>query len=112
LERMGQGLFQYPTPDGYPMEEAPWMGTLMWRWDFALSLVAGKLGADVKVPVAELDKVLTGSGEGYAERWWRYLLGRRPTGPELATLPLSSSAPAARAELLGLILSSPAFQRH
>src|SRR6202035_5212738 len=31
LVRMGQGVFQYPTPDGYPDKASPWMGTLLWR---------------------------------------------------------------------------------
>lgn len=38
LNRMGQGPFQYPTPDGYPTEMLPWLGTLLWRWNFALAL--------------------------------------------------------------------------
>ena len=42
LHRMGQGLFQYPTPDGYPDEESPWLGTLLWRWNFAFALAGGK----------------------------------------------------------------------
>ena len=44
LTRMGHGLFQYPTPDGYPDDETPWMGTLMWRWNFSLALASGHLG--------------------------------------------------------------------
>ena len=28
LIRMGHAPFQYPTPDGYPEEAAPWMGTM------------------------------------------------------------------------------------
>ena len=35
---MGQGIFQYPTPDGYPDKASPWLGTLLWRWNFAFSL--------------------------------------------------------------------------
>jgi uncharacterized protein (DUF1800 family) len=112
LDRMGQGLFQYPTPDGYPMEEAPWLGTLMWRWDFALSLVSGRLGADARVPLPELEETLARSGEDYSQRWWRYLLGRLPSATELAAVPTAGKDTASRAEHLGLILSSPSYQRH
>jgi len=35
---MGDAPFQYPTPDGYPQEISPWLGTLLWCWDFALKL--------------------------------------------------------------------------
>lgn len=45
LARMGHSPFQYPTPDGYPEEAAPWMGSLLWRWHFvenlAHNLIAG-----------------------------------------------------------------------
>ena len=43
LRRMGHAPFQYPTPDGYPLEEQPWLGTLLWRWNFSLALQAGHL---------------------------------------------------------------------
>jgi len=42
LVRMGQGVFEYPTPDGYPDEASPWMGTLLWRWNFSFALAAGE----------------------------------------------------------------------
>ncbi|NJN05880.1 MAG: DUF1800 family protein [Rhodobacteraceae bacterium] len=43
LLRMGQLPFHYPTPDGYPEEPAPWMGTLLWRWNFAAKISAERL---------------------------------------------------------------------
>ena len=29
LVRMGQGVFEFPTPDGYPDKTGPWLGTLL-----------------------------------------------------------------------------------
>ncbi len=119
LARMGHGLFQYPTPDGYPMEETPWMGTLLWRWNFGLSLAGGKM-AGVSLPMADLEKALgtEGSRDAVAARWWGHLVGRKPTADELQALADATQAHAskgdartARAELLGLMLAAPAFQR-
>jgi hypothetical protein len=107
LQRMGHGLFQYPTPDGYPDEELPWMGTLMWRWNFALALAGGKQpGAHVNL--AELNQALGGKkGESDSAKWFSHFIGRKPSSGELAAL---SSEPSIE-QKAGLILASPAFQR-
>jgi hypothetical protein len=103
LQRMGQGLFQYPTPDGYPDEELPWMGTLMCRWNFGLALAAGKQGG-VRVELGRLRRAM--GGEAGARGWFRYLVGRVPTKAELAAVTGESDA-----QTVGLVLASPAFQR-
>ncbi|MDZ4287283.1 MAG: DUF1800 domain-containing protein [Prosthecobacter sp.] len=119
LQRMGHGLFQYPTPDGYPDEELPWMGTLMWRWNFALALAGGKqVGA--RVSLQPLVKALRqGKTDPDAATWFRHFVGRQPSQPELDILKPHSSltkvaSPKSYAEaeqVVGLILASPAFQR-
>ncbi len=38
LVRMGHAPFQYPTPEGYSDRAVHWMGTLLWRWKFAVAL--------------------------------------------------------------------------
>ncbi len=53
LERLGHLPHHYPTPDGYPEEPGPWLGTLLWRWNFALALSTRQLGP-TKVDLAEL----------------------------------------------------------
>ncbi|HYE98490.1 MAG TPA: DUF1800 domain-containing protein, partial [Planctomycetota bacterium] len=73
LERMGQAPFQYPTPDGYPDEPEPWMGTLLWRWTFALELAQGRVD-DVKI----------GLPLGSREDLFAHLVGRRPSETEKA----------------------------
>ena len=119
LGRMGHGLFQYPTPDGYPDAEMPWMGTLMWRWNFALSLASQTLGG-VRVPMAELGEAIgrQGDRDAVASRWWSHFVGRRPGADELKALAAAAQehsgkgdARTAKAELLGVMLASPAFQR-
>ena len=41
LSQMGQLSFAWPTPDGFPDEDALWANNLMPRWRFALDLVTG-----------------------------------------------------------------------
>lgn len=44
LARMGQPLYLWPMPDGYPYETAAWTGSLLGRWNFALALTHGEIG--------------------------------------------------------------------
>lgn len=44
LARMGQPLFQWPSPDGFPDHAAAWSGNLLPRWQFALALAGGATG--------------------------------------------------------------------
>ncbi len=39
LASMGQPLFQWPMPDGYPDNTAAWTGSLLARWNFAAALM-------------------------------------------------------------------------
>lgn len=43
LEKMGQPLYQWPLPDGYPHGEAAWKGTLLARWNFAIALCSNQI---------------------------------------------------------------------
>lgn len=121
LDQMGQGLFQYPTPDGYPDEETPWLGTLMWRWNYAIALASGE-AAGVRVMLDPLVAAL-GGGQTSLEKGFAYFIGRRPRAEEVEAL--EKALAVAREEagsdgesrrlfrqlLCGLVLSSPAFQR-
>lgn len=110
LQRMGHGLFQYPTPDGYPDEDLPWMGTLMWRWNFALALASDKqpgCQTDLKPLAAALSPAA--NQPATTAHWFAYLTGRKPTREETEALDAPGSPSAASGP--GLILASPAFQR-
>ncbi|MBL8092297.1 MAG: DUF1800 family protein, partial [Anaerolineales bacterium] len=43
LFRMGQGYFNYPTPDGYSDHSQTWQGNLMPRWQFAFELMRDEM---------------------------------------------------------------------
>ncbi len=101
LGRMGHGLFQHPTPDGYPDEESPWMGTLLWRWNFALALCSGKLKG------VELDMKALRAAVSEDEKWFIYLTGREPDAALRSALGNTED----HAQRLALMIASPAFQR-
>jgi uncharacterized protein (DUF1800 family) len=114
LQRMGQGLFQHPTPDGYPDEETPWLGTLLWRWNFAFRLAGDKLPT-VDLNVTALQKALGGAPRRKSDpptpeltaKLFAHCSGRQPTDAELQSV----HALAGSSDVLGVILASPAFQR-
>ncbi len=99
LERMGHAPFQYPTPDGYPMESAPWLGTLLWRWTLAAQLVQGT------VPGTRIDGDALRARFGSSHALVAHLLGRTPTLDEQHAIGAGNDA-------IALALASPAFQWH
>ncbi|MDX2065443.1 MAG: DUF1800 domain-containing protein [Fimbriimonadaceae bacterium] len=42
LRRMGQPLYEWPMPDGYPVETPAWTGGMLARWNFAIGLTSAK----------------------------------------------------------------------
>ncbi len=108
LGRMGQALFSYPTPDGYPTRGDAWLATLLWRWSFALALAEGRVdGVGVDGP-ALLHAL---GGERPTARLAAHLFGRRATEAELASVD-RYQGPRADERHLALLLSTPAFQRY
>jgi uncharacterized protein (DUF1800 family) len=97
LLRMGHAPFHYPTPDGYPEEASPWMGTLLWRWNFAVNLSEGKI-KETTIDLAALKKNFNGD-----EGLLAHLLGRKPSADEVQSYHQSGAG-------LALALASPGFQ--
>jgi uncharacterized protein (DUF1800 family) len=97
LGRMGHAPFQYPTPEGYPDEANPWLGTLLWRWNFAAALVEHRI-AGTRVDVAAL-RGRAGGDDGLMA----HLLGRTPNEDEVRAYHASGAG-------LALLLAAPAFQ--
>jgi uncharacterized protein (DUF1800 family) len=98
LVRMGQVPFGYPTPDGYPEQAAPWLGTLLWRWNFAVALSRNRIKG-TRVDVAALTR-----NAGGDDALMAHLLGRAATAEEAQAYHDSGDG-------LALLLASPAFQR-
>lgn len=63
LNRMGQPLYQWPPPDGYPDTAPAWASNLLPRWNFALNLLSNQIdGAHVP-----FDQVLTATNTADVE---------------------------------------------
>ncbi|CAN5643764.1 DUF1800 domain-containing protein [soil metagenome] len=43
LRGMGQPLYEWPMPDGYPDADGAWTGTMLARWNFVLDLAKGEI---------------------------------------------------------------------
>ncbi|MGQ0642146.1 MAG: DUF1800 domain-containing protein [Gemmatimonadaceae bacterium] len=99
LLRMGHVPFEYPTPDGYPDEATPWLGTLLWRWSFAAALSANEIAG------TSVDSATLVARSGSHEKLMAHCLGRSPSPNEIATYNESGAG-------LALLLASPAFQRY
>ena len=116
LNRMGQPLFQWSTPDGYPDTGPAWISTsALWaRWQFAFGLTTNRLRgisvdleaplekAGISEPAATLDfftQRLLGGTLAPAHR--DAILAFMGNGDMIQTSPLA----------VGLLLASPAFQR-
>ena len=119
LARMGQPLYQWPMPDGYPDATAAWTGSLLARWNFALALTSGGIGGTT-VPLEYLAR-LAGAEKGESDALMELIYCRpadakllRPLRRELKSLasrPATDEArPTRRAEVAALCLAAPAFQ--
>jgi uncharacterized protein (DUF1800 family) len=97
LQRMGHAPFSYPTPEGYPDTAAPWLGTLLWRWNFAVALSENQIKG-TKADFKDLSEKAGGDAPLMA-----HLLGRKPTAEETKAYQDSGAG-------VALILASPAFQ--
>lgn len=109
LVRMGQGVFEYPTPNGYPDEASPWLGTLLWRWNFAFALAAGQVPS-VEAPFDKLLHALGTGRQGSGATLFRYFAGRNPRDDERHAL--DSARLSEPTEQIALLLASPQFQWH
>lgn len=102
LLRMGHASFQYPTPEGYADRAGPWMGTLLWRWKFAVALSRNTIKG-TRIDLAASLRNFNGEDALIA-----HMLGRLADESEqLAFQAVKTNLP----DGLALILASPGFQR-
>lgn len=64
LDAMGQPLYGWPMPDGYPDRTTAWTGTLLARWNFAHQLVNNEIGGTSIAPegLAPYGPLIRGAG--------------------------------------------------
>ncbi len=114
LRQMGQPLFQWPTPDGYPDEADAWQSTggMLARWNYALLVAFGGRRGQGGVDWAGLAGD-SGDSESLSRGLWQRLIPDPLTDPVhqvlldfAQELPQELVAPG----LGALILASPYFQ--
>ncbi len=102
LIKMGEPLYQWPMPDGYPDRTSAWAGSLLPRWNFAAALGRNQIGGtDI-----DLEALASRGSEGLFE----LTHGRRPNAedhPVMKALTHLSDQPKLMA---AVALSSPAMQ--
>ncbi len=122
LDGMGQPLFQWPMPDGYPTTAAAWKTTLLPRWNFAAALAGGKIpGTTWRMHDCLLGNHATDTNhavDSLAEAVYGIPSNSATLQPVLATLydharaaNRSGLKPAAvLTEVASLLIASPAYQ--
>jgi uncharacterized protein (DUF1800 family) len=121
IARLGEPLYSYQPPTGYPDRNEAWMssGTLLSRLNFGLQLASGKL-AGVKVDLAAF------TAPQHPQSWQEamnvyppLLLPETNADQDAAVLarlaaaskPGVKGAPTPAQEVVGMLLGSPEFQR-
>lgn len=107
LAEMGQPLFQWPTPDGYPDYTDAWSGTLLTRWRFALALTNNQISGTHIDWQARQDQAGADNRKEQLNQLAILLLGRAlsPTTAEQLLAQTDTST-----TLVAALLSAPTFQ--
>ena len=122
LSNMGQPLYQWPMPDGFPEKSSAWTSTLLPRWNFAIALATNAIAGtkvDLYAPMRAANAI---SDDERVNTLMETILGRPHTTRELAVLRGQVIAHVRRevnagvkddallSQTAALLLSSPAFQ--
>jgi uncharacterized protein (DUF1800 family) len=113
LAAMGQPLFHWPTPDGFPDHTAAWSGALLARWKFALALARNELpGTQIDAPALVAAAGARTPAEIF-DRLGALLLGAAPA-PSVRDQVLDAlrvtDAEDDAAAITAAIIASPAYQ--
>ena len=122
LGNMGQPLYQWPMPDGFPPQEAAWTGSLLPRWNYSIALTSGSIAGtevDISSLIAAAGAV---SDTQKLDALIETILSRRADSPEAAPArnsvqnymeqARSHNMPETEilSECAALLLSAPIFQ--
>ncbi len=109
LARMGQPLFAWPMPDGFPDTPAAWTGTLIPRWNFALALAGGNL-ENTTLDTAALAEAGRKAGLSALDTLLELAFSCPADHPAVAELRQSLTETQPLREYAALLLMSPQFQ--
>jgi uncharacterized protein (DUF1800 family) len=108
LEAMGQPIFGWPMPNGYPEKPQAWTGALLPRWNFCLALAQGRI-ANTAIDFDSLARSGARLGQDPQSTALRLALGRT-LGRDIDDLRSASRPEPDFADFAALVLMSPAFQ--
>jgi uncharacterized protein (DUF1800 family) len=117
LKTMGQPLFQWPAPDGYPDDSRSWTGNLLSRWNFALALLDNQIPGS-RVPINRLLEMARNSSQGEElDVLARHIFGRPLDNEERAYFEVAGTGQSLdpgkgqrTADAVALMIASPGFQ--
>jgi uncharacterized protein (DUF1800 family) len=122
LADMGQPLYQWPMPDGFPVKTSAWTGSLLPRWNFALALTSNAIHGTVVDLDAPLAAAKAKTDDALVDTLVTTTLARPADASEIAPVYAQIRQHVARArqsgvrqptlvaEAAGLLLASPPFQ--
>lgn len=122
LANMGQPLYQWPMPDGFPEKSSAWTSTLLPRWNFAIALATNGMQGTVVDLHGPIEAANATTDAETVDTLLETVLGRPHATRELATLRhqildhVQREATAGvkedglLSEATALLLSSPSFQ--
>ncbi len=122
LAAMGQALYSWPMPDGFPEKPSAWTGSLLGRWNFALALTANGIGGTTVDLPAVSQAFHATSDAAQIDALIETIYQTPAAAPELAHLRQTVQNHLARArkqnvadsslfaEAAALLLAAPAFQ--
>lgn len=115
ISEMGQPLYSYQAPTGYPEDSREWVstGALVSRLNYALDLTSNKVFNVIATPTLLLKDVDEHDRDKIMDRLVTHLLGGDVSANTRSTLHRESGGEAFvnRVRLTALILGSPEFQR-
>lgn len=109
LEKMGQPLFAWPMPDGFPQRASAWTGTLIARWNFALAL-AGNSIKNTQVDWDELSGAANKAGLNAHDGLLEFAFNTEASEPHLQRLRHLAAKHTDLPEFGAVLIMSPEFQ--
>ena len=106
---MGQPLFSWPMPDGFPEKASAWTGALIPRWNFALDLTTNGVG-NTTLDWDGLGKAGPKAGLKPHDALLEMAFACRADAPPLAALRAQQAAHPDLHDYTALALMSPQFQ--
>lgn len=109
LEAMGQPLFGWPMPDGFPEKASSWTGALLPRWNFAAALTQNHWD-DTRLDFDALAAAGRPRRLSPHDTLLELAFGVPSDAPELSALRARQSSHPDIKEYAALVLMSPGFQ--